>query len=90
MKIILVTAIWCPSCLIMRPRYAAIIKKIPSAIFTEMDYDTDAASIEAFHIGKILPVAIGQMDGREVFRLIGEKSMKELEKVLSGYFTHEK
>ena len=28
MNIILVTAIWCPSCIIMRPRYQKLFEKI--------------------------------------------------------------
>lgn len=89
MRIILVTAIWCPTCLIMRPRYVTVIKKIPMADFTEFDYDTDADSIGPLKIGKILPVAIVQIDGNEVFRIIGEKSPKALETALDEYITHE-
>lgn len=90
MKIIFVTALWCPSCLIMRPRYAAILKKIPSVDFSELDYDTDTELVEPLNVGKTLPVAIGEKDGKELFRLIGEKSVKALETALSGYFSNEK
>jgi hypothetical protein len=74
----------------MRPRYIAIAKKISTVDFTELDYDMDSELIGPLNIGKILPVAIGQIDGSEVFRLIGEKSIKVLETALNGYFFNER
>ncbi|MFA5283307.1 MAG: thioredoxin family protein [Bacilli bacterium] len=77
-----VTALWCPSCLIMRPRYATILKQHSDWRIIEHDYDFDESYIEQEKIGKILPVAIFVDGDREVLRLIGEKSLKEISKMI--------
>ena len=38
MKYIMISAIWCPSCIIMRPRYQKLLGNIP---FQELDFDDD-------------------------------------------------
>lgn len=73
-----VTALWCPSCLTMRPRYATILKQHSDWQIVEHDYDFDELYIEQEKIGKILPVAIFMDGDREILRLIGEKSLKEI------------
>ena len=40
MKVIEITAIWCPSCLVMRPIYEKIYEKYNLDV-TKLDYDTD-------------------------------------------------
>lgn len=77
MKIIKITALWCPSCLIMND---LINDNINSNIdLISYDYDMDEEDIKKYNVGTVLPVLIKlDEDNNEVSRLIGEKSKKEL------------
>lgn len=78
MKIITISAIWCPSCLVMRPRFEAITKKYPSIDYKTYDYDLDDGA-KSYHPGNILPVFILiDKDNNECGRLIGEHSVNDL------------
>lgn len=82
MKLILISAIWCPSCLIMRPRYTEYVKK-NNLTLNEYDFDDDFDIIKKYNIGDTLPVLIITDDNDvEIKRIIGEKSKKELEGLL--------
>ncbi len=81
MNIILVTAIWCPSCIIMRPRYQKLFEKF-NLKYVELDFDDDEEEVEKLNVGKTLPVCIIIKDGKEKTRIIGEKSLKELEDLI--------
>lgn len=75
-KIVEVSAIWCPSCLVMRPIYERIYKKYNLGV-TKLDYDTD--DISEYNVGNILPVLIiGDK------RFIGEVKEKEIVDYLEG------
>lgn len=80
MKLIKISSVWCPSCLIMSPRYMDIIenRKIE---YEEYDYDMDTDIVEKYKIGDLLPVVIVLDDDKEITRIIGEKSKKELMKI---------
>lgn len=82
-KIRLITAVWCPSCLIMRPRYQALVMKHPQFVFEELDFDTDGKTVESLSIGKTLPVAIIDSDDQEFLRIVGEKSPHEIERLVN-------
>ena len=82
MKYIMISAIWCPSCIIMRPRYQKLLNNYP---IQELDFDDDEDEIEKYKIGKTLPVFIVLDIDKEVIRITGEKSEKELNKLLEGY-----
>ena len=81
MNIILVTAIWCPSCIIMIPRYQKLFEKF-NLKYVELDFDDDEEEVEKLNVGKTLPVCIIIKDGKEKTRIIGEKSLKELEDLI--------
>ena len=80
MKIIRISAIWCSSCIIMKSRFNDCIKNKDIEVVS-LDYDTD--DIEKYNIGEILPVYIKEKKGKEVDRLIGEHSKKEIEEFLA-------
>ena len=82
-KILLMTAVWCPSCLIMRPRYQAFVQKHPEFSFEEVDFDDNPTLVKKLGVGKTLPVAIVYAGEREVTRIIGEHSPKIIEDKLS-------
>lgn len=80
-KGILISAVWCPSCIIMRPRYEKVLSKA-NISFVEYDYDDDEEKYIDYNIGTVLPVFLLFDDDKELKRLKGEKSIKELEKEL--------
>ena len=84
MKILRISAIWCPACIIMRPIYDEIVKKYGFES-KELDYDFDEEEVKPLEVGKKLPVAIIYDDnGNELTRICGEKKLKEIEEVIEG------
>ncbi len=84
MKILRVSAIWCPACIIMRPIYEEIAKKY-NCETSELDYDFDEEEVGKLDIGKKLPVAIiYDDDNNELTRICGEKKQKEIEEIIEG------
>ncbi|MBQ1551796.1 MAG: thioredoxin family protein [Bacilli bacterium] len=84
MKVIKVTAVWCGACLIMNKRWKEVSTKYN--IETEsVDVDIDEDVIEKYDIGERLPVFIFfDDDGKELGRLIGEKSTSQIEEFIEG------
>jgi len=77
-QIVWVSAIWCPSCLIMQSRYQPYLNHSSIQEIKRLDFDDDLEAIKPYQIGSILPVFIVFEDGIERLRIIGEKSKKEL------------
>lgn len=88
MKLIKFSALWCPSCLIMNGRVNKIVDEY-NLKYVEYDYDIDDAKVEEYKVGDILPVIIIENNGKEVIRIIGEKSEKELKRLLEGVSNEE-
>ena len=82
MKIIKISAIWCPACIITTNSLNKIKDRYNFDI-EELDYDFD--DISNYNVGDTLPVLICIKDNKEVERLIGEKNSKEIEEVLNKY-----
>lgn len=80
MKLIKISSVWCPSCLIMNPRYIELSKDL-NVDMEEYDYDMDTEIVSKYKIGDILPVVIVMNNNQELTRIIGEKSKKELNKI---------
>lgn len=78
MKIIRISAIWCPACLIMRPIMNEIESMFPSVEHIEYDYDLDEEEIKKYNVGKILPEFIIMDDDKEITRIIGEKKKEDI------------
>lgn len=71
-EIIVISAIWCPSCLILKKQLKRMHEEY-NLDFKLMDYDLDEEDIKDYNVGDKLPVIIyGDK------RLIGEKSDDEL------------
>lgn len=84
-KILLITAVWCPSCLIMRPRYQTLTREFDKISLEEIDFDENPSLIKQHHIGHVLPTAIiFDETGQELTRFIGEVSMKKLLETFSS------
>jgi thiol-disulfide isomerase/thioredoxin len=79
MKILKISAVWCPSCLVSRPIWQEIKKEFPKLKIEEYDYDLDEEIIEKYNIGEKLPVIIMVDDNNnEVKRIIGEKTKEQI------------
>lgn len=85
MKIIIISAVWCPSCLIMRPRFESIKKEYSNIEFKSYDIDLDEEP-KLYNVGRILPVFILLDDENvELGRLVGEQKKEELIKLIKDY-----
>ncbi len=84
MRVLRFNAIWCPGCLVMRPIWKKINEMYPTLSFEDIDYDMNQEEVSKWNIGDTLPVAIIVDDNNnEIKRIIGEKSKKELIKLVS-------
>ncbi len=78
-KLLVVSAVWCPSCLILNKHLKKLNEDIEIEI-TKLDYDLDEDIVEEYNVVEKLPVVILLDNDKEVSRLIGEKGNKDLEK----------
>ena len=78
MKIIKINAMWCPGCLISKNIWNEIEEEYPNHEYKSLDYDLDEEEVEKYNIGDILPVVIFIKDNKEIKRIIGEKTKKEI------------
>ncbi len=76
MKIIKIGALWCPGCLLINNSINKIKEEYGLEI-VEYDYDFDM-EVEEYDVGSVLPVLIFIKDKKEVSRLTGERSYKEI------------
>ena len=83
MKLIRISAIWCPACLIMRPRIDEIVKENDFES-VEYDYDMDEDIVEKYNVGETLPVFILLKDDKEVLRIIGEKTKEQIKEMVDA------
>ena len=83
MKLIKISSVWCPSCIIMQSRYVDLLKE-HNLELEEYDYDIDTEIVERYDVGDILPVVIVMDKDKEVTRIIGEKSPKELNNIFEN------
>ena len=77
-RLIVVSAVWCPSCLILNKQLKSIKEEYKDLEIIKYDYDLDEDEISEYNIGKKLPVLI--LDDR---RLIGEHSLDEIKEFLN-------
>lgn len=82
MKLVIISAVWCPSCLILNKQIKNIKEEFDIEI-EKLDYDLDEDKIEMYNIGKTLPVLILEKDNKEIKRLTGEKSYNEIKEFLN-------
>lgn len=84
MKLIRISAVWCPACLIMRSRLDKLNTLFPSLETIEYDYDLDEEIVSKYNIGTTLPVFILEDNGKEIKRIIGEKTAEYVIDELKG------
>ncbi|MFA5048142.1 MAG: thioredoxin family protein [Patescibacteria group bacterium] len=84
MKVLKFGAVWCPGCLVMKPRWKEIETE-NSWLQTEYyDFDQDKEMVEKYQITNILPVFVflGK-DGDEFLRLNGEIDKAKLIEIIN-------
>ena len=84
MQIIKISAMWCPSCLIMNDLINNLIDTSKYKLVS-YDFDLDQDVISKFNVGTILPVLIKlDSDGNEINRIVGEHTKKEIIDFIEG------
>jgi thiol-disulfide isomerase/thioredoxin len=81
MKIIKIGALWCPGCLIVNSSIKKIKEEYNLEII-EYDYDFNSEEVLKYNVGDILPVIIIESNGKEVNRLIGERTYTEIKEAI--------
>ena len=76
MKLVVISAMWCGSCIKMKNILKDILKDEELNI-TNYDIDFDE-EVKKYNVGDILPVIIFEKDNKEIDRLVGEKKKKEI------------
>ena len=71
-EIIVISALWCPSCLLLKKELKKIHEEY-NLNFKTLDYDLDEDEVKKYNVGDKLPVII--VDDK---RLVGEKSLDEI------------
>jgi thiol-disulfide isomerase/thioredoxin len=84
MKVLKFGAVWCPGCLVMKPRWAEIEKENPWLQAEYFDFDQDKELVKKYGITEKLPVFVFlDKNGDEFLRLEGEIEKDELTKVIN-------
>ena len=76
-KLVVISAVWCPSCLILNKHLKRLNEDVKIDI-EKLDFDLDEDEVEKYNVGEKLPVIILEHDNQEIDRLIGEKSYDEV------------
>lgn len=72
-KLIVISAVWCPSCLILKKHIKKLRQDYPNIEIETLDYDFDEEEVEKYDVGDKLPVLIYNNK-----KLIGEKNYEEI------------
>lgn len=79
MKIVKISSLGCPSCIIMNK----VFNKIKDEYnFDLEEYDYDFDEIDEFKVGNKMPVYIFYDNNKEIARLIGEHNKEEFDNIL--------
>ncbi|MCK9641494.1 MAG: thioredoxin family protein [Prolixibacteraceae bacterium] len=84
MKVLKFGAVWCPGCLVMKPRWAEIEQEY-SWLETEYhDFDEDKESVTKYEITDTLPTFVFfDKSGNEFLRLNGEVEKDKLIQIIN-------
>lgn len=84
MRIVIINATWCLSCLFMNPIYKKLESQYSNLDWNYYDIDFDENS-KLYEVKDKLPVFIILKNDKEQSRLIGEKSEKEISQLIEKY-----
>ena len=77
MRVVKINAIWCSGCLVMNKIWKNINKKYNIETL-DLDYDMDEDEVSKYNVLDTLPVFIFFDGDKEIDRVIGEVSEKEM------------
>lgn len=84
MKVLKFGAVWCPGCLVMKPRWAEIEQEHPWLKTEYHDFDTDKDYVNKYEINNKLPVFVFlDKNDNEFLRLDGEVDKKKLIEIVT-------
>jgi len=78
MKIIKISAVWCGACIVNNKIWKRVLFDYPNLDIEELDLDFDEDEVKKYNVGDTLPVVIFMDNGKEVCRLVGEKTEEEI------------
>jgi len=81
MKIVKISSLGCPSCIIMNKIFNQLKEEYDFEV-EELDYDLDA--LEKYNPGVIMPEYIFFKDGKEIKRLVGEHKKEDFIEILES------
>lgn len=81
MKVLYFGAVWCPSCLVMRPIWRKVAKEFDFELI-EYDYDFDEEEVKKYLVEDKLPTCIVIKKEEELTRIIGEKKLDKLTEII--------
>lgn len=83
-ELIIISAMWCPSCLLLNKTKKKIEKDFPTIKIKTLDYDLDEKEVKNYLPGDILPIMIMTKNKKELKRLIGEHTYTEIKEFLAS------
>lgn len=84
MKVLKFGAVWCPGCLVMKPRWKEIETENPWLQTEYFDFDQDKEMVEKYQITNVLPVFVFlNKAGNEFLRLDGEIDKVKLIEIIN-------
>ena len=84
MKIVKISSLACPSCIIMNKVFNKAKEKF-NFEYEEYDFDLEHDEIQKFNPGNKLPLYIIFKDGKEVNRIIGEYKEEDFDNIIKEY-----
>ena len=84
MNVLKIGAVWCNSCLVMKPRWEEIEKKHDWLETQYFEYDDSQETIKKYNIesGKLPVFIFLDKNGDELERVSGEPSVNEIEEII--------
>lgn len=82
MRVVKITALWCSGCLIMNKVWNEVLNQ-KNIETISLDYDMDEEEVLKYNPGNILPVFIFEKDGKEIKRVVGEKTVDEMINIIN-------
>ena len=82
MEIIVISALWCPSCLVMKKIYKELEISYPMVKFNFLDYDFDEEIVKTYNVSNKLPVLVIKKNDLEIKRIVGEHSLEDYKIVI--------
>lgn len=86
MKVLKFGAVWCPGCLVMKPRWKKIEEENAWLKTEYYDFDNDKEVVEKYKINNVLPTFIFlDKEGKEILRLNGEIEETKILELINQY-----